>query len=38
MTIMTPDLLPATDDMRAKATYIAETLHDVVTLVRAAHR
>ncbi len=37
MTIMTPDLLPATDEMHEKATYIAETLHDVVTLVRAAH-
>ena len=37
MTIMTPDLLAPTDEMREKAAYIAETLHDVVTLVRAAY-
>jgi HAD superfamily hydrolase (TIGR01509 family) len=37
MTIMTPDLLAPNDEMRAKADYIADTLHDVVTLMRAAY-
>lgn len=37
MTIMTPDLLAPDEEMRAKAIHIGDTLHDVVTLVRAAH-
>jgi len=37
MTIMTPDLLTPTDEMRTKAIHIADSLHDVVALVRAAH-
>lgn len=31
MTVMAPDLLPATDEMRAKALFVVNSLHDVVT-------
>jgi beta-phosphoglucomutase-like phosphatase (HAD superfamily) len=36
MTIMVPDLLPPTDEMRALCLAVAEDLHAVVGLLRAA--
>jgi beta-phosphoglucomutase-like phosphatase (HAD superfamily) len=36
MTIMVPDLLPATDAMRAKCITIADDLHVVAALLRSA--
>lgn len=35
MTVMIPDLLPATDDMRTKALHIAPSLHEVRALIGA---
>ena len=35
MTVMIPDLLPADDEMRAKALRVLTTLHEVAPLVRA---
>ena len=35
MTIMVPDLLAPTDDMRARAIRIVDTLHDVIVLIEA---
>jgi beta-phosphoglucomutase-like phosphatase (HAD superfamily) len=36
MTVMVPDLLPATPEMRALCVAVAEDLHRVAALVRAA--
>ena len=33
MTIMVPDLLPATSEMRALCLWVAPDLHEVTTLV-----
>ncbi len=38
MTIMVPDLLAATDEMRGLCVAVAETLHDVRDLLLAQHR
>lgn len=37
MTIMVPDLLVPTDDMRERAFRIVDTLHDVVALIEERH-
>ncbi len=36
MTIMVPDLLPATDDIRSLCTHVAADLHEVRTLIAAS--
>jgi len=38
MTVMVPDLLEATDEMRAKCLAIAESLHHVRDLIDSANR
>ena len=38
MTVMVPDLLPATDAMRAKCIAVADDLHIVADLLRKSRR